>query len=69
MSYIQEEWKPVVGFENYYDVSSAGKVRRKSTADGILPDRILRCSLNMYGYPRVTLSVRSKPVERRVTSS
>lgn len=27
MSYIQEEWKPVVGFEGLYEVSSFGKIR------------------------------------------
>lgn len=27
MTYIQEEWKPVVGFENLYEVSSLRKVR------------------------------------------
>lgn len=28
MSHLMEEWKPVVGYEEYYEVSSLGKVRR-----------------------------------------
>jgi hypothetical protein len=29
MSYIQEEWKPVVGYENLYEVSSDGRILSK----------------------------------------
>lgn len=28
MTHITEEWKPVVGFENHYEVSSLGAIRR-----------------------------------------
>jgi hypothetical protein len=28
MSHIQEEWKPVVGFEGWYQVSDQGRIRR-----------------------------------------
>ena len=51
---VQEEWKPVVGFESCYSVSNLGRIRRDAPrcpgqAGGILnptrPDRYFRISL------------------------
>lgn len=44
-----EEWRPVVGYEGLYEVSSLGRVRRLKT------DYIFSVVLDSYGYPIVTL--------------
>lgn len=46
---IPERWLPVVGYEDYYEVSDFGNVRRVS--------RNLKPQLNTAGYPTVGLSV------------
>lgn len=45
-----ERWKPVVGFEYFYEVSDAGRVRRRINREIMVP------SFDGKGYPRVTLS-------------
>lgn len=47
----EEAWKPVVGFEDFYEVSNLGRVRRTET------HHILRPSYDNHGYPRVHLSI------------
>lgn len=50
----QEVWKPVVGYEGYYDVSDQGRVRsmpRPKTRGGILAQKIGKRG----GYPVVSL--------------
>ena len=42
---IQEEWKPVVGFENAYEVSSYGRIRRIGAARGAKAGRVLKVFL------------------------
>ena len=49
----KEIWKPVVGFENYYEVSSLGNVRRKKSG------RLRRIDFAQ-NYPTVLLSVNGK---------
>lgn len=44
-----ENWKPVVGYEGWYDVSDQGRVRRASTG------RIRRLAKDKDGYNRVVL--------------
>lgn len=57
---MQETWKPVVGFEDHYEVSDCGNARR------IGRDRMGRCrntvlrSSNRNGYRGVTFSVESR---------
>ncbi len=50
-----EEWRPVVGFEGWYEVSDLGRVRnvakRKSTRVGY----VLKPQMDRLGYPRVHL--------------
>ena len=48
-----EAWKPVVGYETYYEVSSLGRVRRLPKGN------ILKHGVAGRGYARVTLSVNS----------
>jgi hypothetical protein len=45
-----EEWKPVVGFEQYYHVSNLGKLKRIATGKGTYPGRLLRPSVDADGY-------------------
>lgn len=51
----EEEWRPVVGWEGWYEVSSLGRVRRVRAAMGTYPMRILRTPTGGEGYPEVTL--------------
>lgn len=62
-----EIWLDVKGFENYYEVSNKGIIRRKKTAtyykDGRIAyfsQTILKTSINKKGYERVYLSMKSK---------
>jgi hypothetical protein len=50
------EWRPVVGFEDFYAVSSAGRVKRTAPGRRTRPGFVLRVRL-MYkrGYPTVKL--------------
>lgn len=54
-----EEWRPVVGFEGWYEVSSLGRVRRVRAASGAIVNRILAQRLSkgtkQGAYPRVAL--------------
>lgn len=48
---MQEIWKPVVGFEEYFEISNLGRLKRK--------DRILKAT-NDRGYLKIKLSVNGK---------
>jgi len=51
-----EEWRPVIGWESWYEVSNVGTVRRiKAGGHGTHPGLILKPSLDGRGYPQVTL--------------
>lgn len=61
-----EKWKPVVGFENYYEVSDLGRVKRKKTLvrtaikhnDYVtVKERILKPHTKSNGYMTVDLSM------------
>lgn len=52
-----ERWLPVVGWEGLYEVSSAGRVW------SVRGRRLLRPSINGYGYPEVALCWNSKSPE------
>lgn len=57
-----EEWRPVVGWEGLYEVSSHGRVSRCGAARGVRPPtrpdgrRILKASPANHGYRQVNLS-------------
>lgn len=60
---INEEWRPVVGWDGFYEVSSLGQVksvtRRITKSDGSRPcfgGRVMKPFLNTAGYPVVRLS-------------
>lgn len=52
---FEEEWKDVAGFENIYQVSNWGRIRRHFLTKGF---KILSPMLNIDGYRQVCLSVK-----------
>jgi hypothetical protein len=56
----KESWRPVVGYEGVYEVSSCGRVRRLNTDPRYQPYRLLRPDRVWTGYLRVTLSKNNK---------
>jgi len=56
-----EEWRPVVGYEGWYEVSSLGTVRRLAPYNGIHAGHILKGHRNAKGYLRVALSRPDRP--------
>ena len=65
-----EEWRPVVGFEGIYEVSSEGRVRRSPNAprrNSTKPGRILNATISQSArYYRVTLHHRDKVARKCV---
>jgi hypothetical protein len=61
-----EEWRPVVGFEEWYEVSDLGRVRRIRSQRGVVVGRILKASPNTDGYPHLALTVAGVPKSRTV---
>ena len=60
---MQEEWKDVVGYEGFYQVSSAGRIRgvertvvRKNGYPLKIHQKIRICSLDNKGYLRIRLT-------------
>lgn len=51
-----EQWKPVVGYEGWYSVSSLGRVMRDRPASGTHAGLILRPRPTKYGYLGVCLN-------------
>lgn len=74
MDNIEEEiWKDVVGFENYYEVSNYGRVKRKKGftyyKDGRIAEfseTILKPGKNRKGYYIIYLSVNSKKYTKSI---
>lgn len=52
----EEEWRPVVGYEGVYSVSSLGNVRRDKQSPGAVRGRILKASEGHRGHLEVDLS-------------
>jgi hypothetical protein len=66
MSCIQEEWKPVLGFEGYYEASSLGRIMRVGDVWGRPVRRIIKPSIKKSGYCYVSLSAVDRRVDARV---
>lgn len=68
-----EEWRPVAGYEGFYEVSSCGRVRTIGGGKARSHGRILKATLGTTGYLRVSLSVsnvsRTKKVHRLVAEA
>lgn len=61
-----EEWRPVVGFETHYAVSSFGRVKRIVGGKGTWPGRIMTHVTNSKGYLTIGLSVNGIDCTRHV---
>lgn len=51
-----EVWKPVVGFESWYEISNLGRVKRLRTFSNINAPKMLKICLNNHGYEQVMLN-------------
>jgi hypothetical protein len=61
MAHEYEEWRPVVGFEGVYEISSLGRVRRILKSSGTKAGRMLKPQYsNPDGYPSVVLYVQQE---------
>ncbi|GIK83031.1 MAG: hypothetical protein BroJett024_41360 [Alphaproteobacteria bacterium] len=62
---LNEQWRPIPGYEGSYSVSSEGRVRSERRVIGRagspyeVPERILKLSDDGHGYSRVSLSIGS----------
>ena len=56
ISFFIPEWRPVIGFEGVYEVSSYGEVRRLKAAKGASPGATLKPSFTDGGRLKLTLS-------------
>ena len=64
-----EEWRPVVGFENRYEVSSLGRVRRSTTGGNTWPGRVLKPRSKTNGRLTVSLDGHEHYINRLVASA
>lgn len=66
-----EIWKPVVGYEGFYEVSNIGRVKSLRRPWHKIPNsypRILKSFPNAWGYPIVILCMNCRPKTRLVHS-
>lgn len=58
MSFLpdKEEWRPIIGFEGFYEVSSRGRVKRLAGTPRCKVDRLLATPIGRGGYPMVQLT-------------
>ncbi|HST20997.1 MAG TPA: HNH endonuclease [Blastocatellia bacterium] len=63
-----EIWKPLAGYEIYYEISSLGMVRRVKSQSGATVGRMLRWRLDHDRYVEVCISTDGKSVTRKVHS-
>lgn len=62
---MEEEWKPVVGFEEIYHVSNLGRVKRVKTCGPNLAGKIMSQNKTKTGYLRIQLC-ESKIISRKI---
>jgi hypothetical protein len=63
-----EEWKPVVGWEDFYAVSSEGRVMRTAPGKKTYAGKILQPSIGGNGYPTLHLTAGKRRKGRTVHS-
>lgn len=51
-----ESWLPVPGYEELYEISSIGRLRRKSASKMAPAGYVMKCRLDIHGYPKYGLS-------------
>lgn len=57
---VKEEWRSVVGYEGFYEVSSAGNIRRITKGKGVKTNRILTGWIGSSGYRQIYLTDANK---------
>ena len=57
---MEEIWKPVLGYEDHYQISDLGRLRRISRSQATRPGRIKKPYPTISGYLRYNLSVGNK---------
>jgi hypothetical protein len=55
-----ESWLPVPGYEELYEISSIGRLRRKSASKMAPAGYVMKYRLDVHGYPKYALSKRGK---------
>ncbi len=60
------QWKPVPGYEDLYQVSDRGRVRRIAGGSGTHVGHVLRPNKDIHGYPKVDLCRNGHAKTRRV---
>jgi hypothetical protein len=60
---MEEIWKPVVGYEGWYEISNIGRIKRTRRGLGTWSGRLIKHGMDKRGYRRVTLS-RNGKIER-----
>lgn len=55
MSDMKEEWKDILGYEGYYQVSNLGRVKSLPRNGTIKQERIIKPGKDRYGYLRIIL--------------
>ena len=65
---VTEVWRPIVGWEEVYDVSSWGRVRRRKAAPGTSAGLVLNPVIGNRGYRVTTLYDRARRETRTVHS-
>lgn len=63
---ILEEWRPVVGHEGWYEISSLGRARRVRRSAGARVGHLLKAHPNRKGYLCVVLYVNGQHFCRRI---
>ena len=61
---MQEQWRMVYGLEDWYEVSSSGRVRRLKAACGTHTGKIITPVLSTLGYLEVRFSIRGRQVRK-----
>jgi hypothetical protein len=67
-----EKWLQIKGFEGFYEISNLGRVKttrryvKNKQSERVVPERILKPTLNEKGYLRVRLSVDNIKTTKRV---
>lgn len=60
---MNEIWKDVIGYEDVYQVSNLGNVKRIKLARGSGLNTIMKAAPDRNGYPRLSLCRDNKPVQ------
>lgn len=62
----EEIWKPILGYEDYYEVSNLGRVKRIKYGQGVRPYNILTLQMNTTKYLQIFLTVNGKSKSHKV---